>query len=115
MNPLDSYANKLLWFPWRFDEADRKIPYRLDGKTKGWQNPRGRGTRAQAQAAAERMSGKGGIGIILGEPTEAAGAILVGLDLEIAVSTLPVPWRAGLKAWSASSAHTRRYRRAAPG
>jgi hypothetical protein len=112
-DPFGGLNNKRLWFP-RYDEAGNKIPYRLDGKTKGWKNANGRGTRAEAEAAAARMPGRGGTGLVLGEPTEAAGAILCGLDAE-AASTLPAPWRAGLRESSRTFPHTPRYRRATLG
>lgn len=82
---LDSYADQPLWFPWRLDEADRKIPYRLDGRRPGWKDAAGRGTRAEAEAAAERLLAggrEGGVGVVLGSPTKAAGTVLAGLDLD---------------------------------
>ena len=40
-DPFENYNDKRLWFPWRLDEANRKIPYHIDGKHKGWQDPGG--------------------------------------------------------------------------
>lgn len=98
MTTLDDYARMPVWVRWKMAPHPKtgklvKTPFRLDRVERGWKNGHGRGTRAEAEAAASRGEWSG-VGTVLGEPTKAAGTILCGLDIDTCLDDLADvrPW-----------------------